>query len=281
MMKDLTLVSSMTDLANSQSPLARRNLVLGALPALTGCDLQLVKNILDGAVTAMQPKRIDPRDTDAVFKAMPKNPEAWRLESGAAFAVPPQFMRWWEHTPENLAWRQALPPVAEQTPPTIRGKGLEWLMFWPDFRGFDRDNYNVEFHQDRIWVVDVAPEPLENMEIGKTGSYVPAVIQRYRENPYTDTENPIKQYGMVCFRSQAGYDYCIGSSLESPDEQFALDYTLDPEKKGLVDPDIRAHYTTREHGGLSIKWIARLKHLENAAAIDAQIRRYLRAWRIK
>lgn len=206
------------------------------------------------------------------------HPALFKLKDNLILAVPPQYQKFWL---QNDQVGRAPTPLNQ----LALVNGVAFDFFLPRFSGYTPDNYLVKFNADKVEVVEIEAADPRQTEPDAPGSYPPNMLKRaldafLRADDYSD------KYGLRCYRNHTaenvdflGKITCYGQRDEVSKEDIMLD-VVTGTGHGLRFPQMQAEYFTRRYGGLRIVWRTNAKNLPRWHDIDAQIWKFVDAWKV-
>ncbi len=200
----------------------------------------------------------------------------FKLKDNLILAVPPQYQKF---------WLQKDQVIREPTPlsqlPQVNAVAFDF--FLPECSGYTPQNYLSTFDSEKVEVVELGPADPKQTEPDAPGSYPPNMLKRalhayLHKNQYQD------QYGLRCYRGDApkGLERttCYGRRDYTAKEDIMLYATVAPAGPANRFPTMQAEYFTRRYGGLRIVWRTHARNLPRWHDIDAQIWKFVDAWKI-
>ncbi len=211
-------------------------------------------------------------------KTWPGRPGLYKLNERVILQIPPQFHKFWlqrDATGKDLVMR---PPTDLATLPTLPLAGF--VMHLPDFGGYTPDNYQRDFDENRVEVVEIAPASPEQMAPGAPGSYPPNMFARFMRYRPSDAGEYTDRYGLRCYAEGAGdrRQTCVGKRNAS--EDILLEVLLPPYGTGELYPQMRTVYFSPRYGGLEVAWRSNMKNFERWRDIDTQVWKYIDTWNV-
>lgn len=177
------------------------------------------------------------------------------------------------------------PPTPLKNIPQMPLVGFQ--MFFPDFGGYTPDNYQDQFDEDIVNVVEVVPTSLDEAEMDVPGLHIPNVLKRLRDDPRPLISASYEEkFGLRCheiLRVPEGVgrkQYCFGQRDIDNDEYLLLEIVVPPFEYWMKSPQMQAKYFSKKYGGIQIAWRTHVKHLKDWHRIDQQIWTYIDAWNI-
>jgi hypothetical protein len=209
-------------------------------------------------------------------------PALFNMSDQLKLAVPPQYQRFWLQRDEVTrapADITKLPMHALNS-----GAALEFNFFLPDFSGFTPQNYEDEFHQDKVYVlieaVGMGPE-----KPGAPGAFPPNMFQRtfYAGSFYSQDDVDLL-HGLKCYRTnstvQYGHYVCYGFEQNTMEPSIKLTLPFPPYPSFMVNPLIESRYFSTAHGGVVLLWRTHVKNFARWKEIDQKIWEFLAEWNV-
>jgi hypothetical protein len=203
-------------------------------------------------------------------------PAIFRLSDELVLAIPPQHQQFWKQ--RNQVVRA--PADYKRLP---KGGQIGFEMFMPDFSGYTPENYEVEFHQDKVEIGWVMPSDPKQMKPGAPGRHVPNMLSRLAESTI-DLNLYEEKFGLKCYEPKPRPSetlLCYGIRDASTGEQIYLRIMHPTSGNTFVtNPQMQARYFSSKYGGTEILWSAHMKHFEHWQKIDQQIWNYIDQWNL-
>lgn len=213
-------------------------------------------------------------DKNSVYaKTWPGRPALFKLSNTVLLQIPPQYHQFW------FQGDKVTRPPADLTKLPIRNQ-IGWVFFMPDFSGYTPDNYETEFHEDMVEVVQVAYQGMGAEQPGAPGAYPPNGFKNLTRQPQViDPDKYIEAYGLRCYPAPTdiAFQTCFGMS---GGEFISLRRMPPPYESWVKYPLLQARYFTPKYGGMEIVWRAHMKHFSKWAEIDQQIWKFIDDWNI-
>jgi hypothetical protein len=211
------------------------------------------------------------------FREWPNGrPALFKIKDKLILAIPPQYQKFWYQGDKVV---RAPAPVSQiKQVPSI---GFEFFM--PGFSGYTPQNYQIEFDERRVDVIEVQPADPAQMAPDAPGEYPPNMLKRVLgsildPNDYQDL------YGLRCYRYFPGFHtdqtVCYGKRDPTNGEDIMLDVTVPPYQISTRFPNMQARYFSQRFGGLRIVWRTHASNLSRWHDIDAQIWQFIAAWNV-
>lgn len=256
--------------------------VLIALTALVLCACHS-ETTAENQMLEIPKKQGQVLDPDSVFvKTWPGKPALYKLKEDLVLAIPPQFQGFWGQrhwiTGFDLANR---PPKAIADLPYERSAAF--AMHMPNFDGFTIENYQIEFDEDLVTVLDIQPSPMSAMEPGASGSYPPNQIVRVAQSKSVNMDKYEDKHGLRCYddiNDPNNSKTCYGRRDSDIEEYLILRFVTPRYESWIRYPIMQTNYFSPKYGGLVVSWRAHVKHLPRWREIDAQIWKYIAQWNI-
>lgn len=225
----------------------------------------------------LKPGQVLDKDTE-YGKKWPGKPALFKLSDTMLLQIPPTYQKFWEQGDKVTR-----PPADLSKLPS--GGLIGFHFFMPDFSGFTPDNYESEFHEDRVDVIWVKPVGMGQEQPGATGSYPPNMYQRMTTGTAKlDPDKYEEKYGLRCF-SPRPHDLdmrtCYGLRDATTGEYILLRISVPPYEDWIKYPNMQAEYFSPQYGGVEILWRANMKHFARWQDIDSQIWKFIEAWNIR
>ena len=224
----------------------------------------------------LKPGQILDMNTD-YGKYWPGQPALFKLTEDWGLAIPPQYMRFWIQRD-----RVVRHPTSWSKIPLVESIGFKFFM--PDFGGYTPDNYQDEFHPDKVELIHFEVVGMGQEQAGAPGSYPPNMFARVSGVSF-DPNKYQEKYGLRCYDFRLDLDagnnqYCYGLRDPKTNEYILIDTRPPPYPEWIIYPHMKATYFTPRYGGVELTWIAQMKHLPHWREIDQQIWRFIEQWRI-
>ena len=213
-------------------------------------------------------------------KYWPGQPVLFKLTEDWGFAIPPQYMQFWIQRD-----RVVRHPAPWSKIPLVESIGFEFFM--PDFGGYTPDNYQDEFHEDKVELIEFAFVGMGEEQAGAPGSYPPNMFARVsakRDRSFHPDEYQ-DRYGLRCYGYEPQLDigstqYCYGLRDSKTNEHILLKISPPPYPEWIIYPHMQAKYFSPRYGGVYVLWRAQMKHFPHWREIDQQIWRFIEQWSI-
>jgi hypothetical protein len=225
------------------------------------------------------------RDTAGGGTAPPAPPaplRAWpegrappmKINDDLTLAVPLAFER------ESVA-RGAAPPAAGPPgagPPGSAHGEVHFDFFLPDFSGYTLENYRNDADPNKVEVVYLHAGDPHEADPDAPGEYPPNMLKRAL-GELLDAKHPRDRYGLRCYpgRVFANRITCFGRRATEAGEEIMLTALVPPYPP---DGEFQARYYSKRYGGVRIEWRAHMSQLARWREIDAQIWKFVDAWRL-
>jgi len=222
--------------------------------------------------------------------APPPAPQGWpqghaapmQITSELTLAVPLEF--------ERTAIDDAAPPPGAATPaaaaPGTAAPGsahgeVHFDFFLPDFTGYTLGNYRRESDPNKVEVLYLHAGNSHEADPDAPGEYPPNMLKR-QLGELLDARRSREQYGLRCYpgRLLTNRLTCFGRRGSERGEYIMLTALLPPYAADAGYPAFEARYFSRRYGGVRIEWRAHMSQLARWRRIDAQVWRFIDAWRV-
>ena len=207
-------------------------------------------------------------------------PSYFNLSAELQLRIPPQYQQFWLQ-------KDIVPRRLEAMNKLSAGGPLAFYFFMPDFSGFTPQNYDKEFHEDRVYVL---------IEAVGLGQEKPTVPGGYPENMYQrllsgettiDVSSRKILYDLECYRrmqkkleNDPDRRSCYGVRNDSSGRLIQLNAMITPHPDWVQYPLMQAAYFSPDHGGVELIWRTHMKNFSRWKEIDQQIWRWLDEWNI-
>jgi hypothetical protein len=151
--------------------------------------------------------------------------------------------------------------------------------FLPGFSGYTPRNYRKENDPTRVEVVYLHAGNPHEADAGAPGEYPPNMLERALAG-VVNPQDYRDEYGLRCYRPRVPSPRltCYGRR-ERGGEDIMLT-TLEPPYPPGSFPQLQARYFSRRYGGVRIAWRTHVQNLPQWHEIDAQIWKFIEAWRV-
>ncbi len=163
-------------------------------------------------------------------KYWPGQPALFKLTEDWGLAIPPQYMRFWIQRD-----RVVRHPAPWSKIPLVESIGFKFFM--PDFGGYTPDNYQDEFHPDKIELIDFRIVGMGAEQPDASGAYPPNMFAR-ASGVRLDPNKYQEKYGLRCYDFKLDLDagnnqYCYGLRDSKTNEYILIDTRPPPILNGL------------------------------------------------
>lgn len=207
-------------------------------------------------------------------------PSYFNLSAELQLRIPPQYQQLWLQ-------KDIVPRRLEAMNKVSAGGPLAFIFFMPDFSGFTPQNYDKEFHEDRVYVL-IEAVGLGQEKPGAPGGYPENMYQRLLSGGTTiDVSSREMPYGLKCYRrmqkkleSDPDRQSCYGVRNDSSGRLIQLNAMIPPHPDWVQYPLMQAAYFSPDHGGVELIWRTHMKNFPRWKEIDQQIWRWIGEWNI-
>ncbi len=153
--------------------------------------------------------------------------------------------------------------------------------FLPGFSGYTLDNYRNDADPNKVEVVYVHAGDPHEADPDAPGEYPPNMLKRALKE-LLDAQHPRDQYGLRCYPGRVFVNRitCFGRRDTEPGEDIMLTALVAPYPADAGFPMFQARYFSRRYGGVRLEWRAHMSQLAHWRAIDAQIWKFIDAWKV-
>lgn len=151
--------------------------------------------------------------------------------------------------------------------------------FLPQFSGYTLENYRSDTDPNRVEVIYVHAGNAHEADPDAPGEYPPnmlkrALAQSLNPGDYKD------QYGLRCYqgRDPSARLTCYGPRADG--EDIMLTTQQAPYAPGDF-PQMQARYFSKRYGGVRIAWRTSVQNLPRWREIDAQVWKFIDAWKVQ
>ena len=203
-----------------------------------------------------------------------------RITGDLTLAVPLEF----ERNAIDRAPTTGNPPASELpgtgAPGSAHGE-VHFDFFLPGFGGYTLGNYRREGDPNRVEVVYLHAGDPHEADPDAPGEYPPNMLRRALKE-LLDARHSHEQYGLRCYpgRVLTNRLTCFGRRAAGSGEDIMLTALVPPYPADLDFPAFQARYFSRRYGGVRIEWRAHMSQLPRWREIDAQIWKFVAAWRV-
>lgn len=206
-------------------------------------------------------------------------PSYFNLSAELQLRIPPQYQQLWLQ-------KDIVPRRLEAMNKVSVGGPLAFYFFMPDFSGFTPQNYDKEFHEDRVYVL-IEAVGLGQEKPGAPGGYPENTYQRAMTGE-TGLDFGSKEllHGAECYRyryrdPQQGDDrICYGIRNDVTGNRIDFNIKQPPYPAWVRYPIVQAAYFSTDHGGVYLMWRTHMKNFPRWKEIDQQIWRWIGEWNI-
>ena len=209
-------------------------------------------------------------------------PALFNMSDHLKLAVPPQYQRFWLQRDEVTR----APADITKLPlhPLNAGVALEFNFFMPDFTGFTPQNYEEEFHQDKV-LVYIEAIGMGQEQLGAPGGFPPNMFQRVVGEEKTFDPNSLEvHHGLNCYRyrvpNPTAGAICFHIAPSTNQATIMIDVPFEPRPSYVVNPLMQASYFSTRHGGVKLLWRAHFKYLADWQEIDQKIWQFIDEWNV-
>jgi hypothetical protein len=158
---------------------------------------------------------------------------------------------------------------------------VQFDFFLPHFTGYTLENYRNESDENKVEVIYLHAGDPHEADADAAGEYPPNMLKR----ALRDVLNPDDyqdRYGLRCYRGRELRDRitCYGPRDARGHEDILLTALVPPYAAGVSFPQMQARYFSRRYGGVRIAWRTHVKNLPRWHDIDAQIWKFIEAWKV-
>ena len=247
------------------------------LATLTACDS---KTDPDSTMRTALPPGVDKNTLFGQWWT--DKPALFNMSEHLKLAVPPQYQRFWLQRDEVTR----APADITKLPmhPLNTGAALEFHFFLPDFTGFTPQNYEDEFHQDKVYVL-IEAIGMGQEKPGAPGAYPANMYSRmFYENSIYKSDDFEVLHGLKCYRTNSTFKYgnylCYGFDQNASMPWIQLGLPFPPYPSFMVNPSIQSRYFSTAHGGVQIFWRTHVKNFERWREIDQKIWEFVAEWNV-
>jgi hypothetical protein len=165
------------------------------------------------------------------------------------------------------------------TPGSFAHQEARFDFFLPGFTGYTPQNYRNENDPAKVEVVYLHAGNPHEADADAPGEYPPNMLKRALAGSL-DPNDHRDQYGLRCWRSREPSPRltCYGRR-DAAGEDLLLT-TLEPPYPADSFPQLQARYFSRRYGGVRIEWRTHVDNLPRWQEIDAQIWKFIDAWKV-
>lgn len=151
--------------------------------------------------------------------------------------------------------------------------------FLPAFGGYTPGNYRNGADPDKVEVAYLHAGDPHEADPDAPGEYPPNMLKRALAESLNPNDH-VDQYGLRCYRGREATARltCYGKR-NAPGEYLLLTTQQAPYPADSF-PQLQARYFSKRYGGVRIAWRTHVKNLPRWRDIDAQIWRFIAAWRV-
>lgn len=170
-------------------------------------------------------------------------------------------------------------PVA--APPGSAHGEVRFDFFLPDFTGYTLDNHRNGDDPNRVEVVYLHAGDRHEADPDAPGEYPPNMLKRLLQEAF-DPGHYRDQYGLRCYqgRMSRGRIACYGRRDAQSGEYLVLTALVAPFPAGVGFPVFQARYFSARYGGVRLEWRAHVSQLPRWHEIDAQVWKFIDAWKV-
>jgi hypothetical protein len=197
-----------------------------------------------------------------------------RITDDLTLAVPLAF--------ERAAIARGPPPAPGASPPGSVHAEVHFDFFLPGFTGYTLGNYRRELDPDKVEVVYLHAGDPHEADPDAPGEYPPNMLKRQLEERLLDSGDYRDEYGLRCYPGRVFTNRitCFGRRDPRSGEDIMLTALAPPYPAEVDFPAFQARYFSRRYGGVRIEWRAHASQLPHWREIDAQIWKFVDAWRV-
>lgn len=210
----------------------------------------------------------------------PPPPTAWpqghtepiKITDSLTIEVPLQF------------WRYAINPVKPPRVPVLPHSDhfeVQFDFFLPDFTGYTLQNYRNESDENKVEVIYLHAGDMHEAEPDAPGEYPPNMLRRALKE-LVDPKDYKDLYGLRCYKGRALTDRlaCYGRRDEKTGEDILIYVPIPPYAPDVTFPMMQARYFSKRYGGVRVAWRTHVKNLPRWHEIDAQVWKFIDAWKV-
>jgi hypothetical protein len=151
--------------------------------------------------------------------------------------------------------------------------------FLPDYSGYTLQNYQNDSDPEKVEVAYLHAGNPHESDPDAPGEYPPNMLQRSLKE-LLDPKHYHDQYGLRCYEGRVPSSRltCFGRRTAAGEDIMLT--TLKPPYPADLFPQLQARYFSQRYGGVRIAWRTHVKNLPRWHAIDAQIWKFIDAWKV-
>ena len=154
--------------------------------------------------------------------------------------------------------------------------------FLPDFSGYTLQNYRNDLDENKVEVIYLHAGDSREAEPDAPGEYPPNMLKRSLQE-HLNPKDYRDMYGLRCYTSRVLTDRltCYGRRDAAAGEDILL-YVPQTTSAAAANafPTLKANYFSRKYGGVRIAWRTHVRNLPRWHDIDAQVWRFIEAWKV-
>jgi len=198
--------------------------------------------------------------------------EPLRITDSLVLQIPLQYER--SAIEDGRAPRSPFPGVAGRTE-------ARFDFFLPDLSGYTLQNYRNQRDENKVEVVYLHAGNSHEADPGAPGEYPPNMLKRMLQDQL-DPRSARDMYALKCYAGRVLTDRlaCYGVRDARTHEDILLYVPVATQPAPDDFPVIKANYFSRRYGGVRIAWRTHARNLPRWHEIDAQIWKFIEAWRL-
>ncbi len=152
--------------------------------------------------------------------------------------------------------------------------------FLPGFSGYTLENHQNDADPNKVEVAYLHAGDPHEADPDAPGEYPPNMLKRALQE-LLDARHYRDQYGLRCYPGRVFTNRitCFGPRTQAG-EDIMLTALVPPYPADVAFPVFQARYFSRRYGGVRIEWRAHVANLPRWHEIDAQIWRFIDAWKV-
>ena len=154
--------------------------------------------------------------------------------------------------------------------------------FLADFSGYTLQNYRNELDENKVEILYLHAGDPHEADPGAPGEYPPNMLERSLRE-HLNPKDYRDMYGLRCYTSRVLSDRltCYGRRDAAAGEDVLLYVPVAAAATSQnAFPTLKANYFSRKYGGVRIAWRTHVRNLPRWRDIDAQIWRFIDAWKV-
>src|SRR5579864_671856 len=171
------------------------------------------------------------------------------------------------------------PAALPATPAYFAHKEARFDFFLPGFSGYTPRNYQKENDPTRVEVVYLHAGNPHEADAGAPGEYPPNMLERSLAS-VLNPKDYRDEYGLRCYHAREPSPRLSCYGRREPGGEDIMLATLEPPYPPDSSPQLQARYFSRRYGGVRIEWRTHVGNLPRWREIDAQIWKFIAAWRV-